>query len=105
MNSTLPAYNYQAIPARLRDIPHWILWRKEWLEDKQKWSKVPIQTNGYGASTVNPAHYATFDNALLAYNLGTGDGLGFCFTQPMVWCSLISTAQSGTSSGTRSCCR
>lgn len=79
-NNSVAGYTYQHIPAEMQAMPNWILWRKEWLEEKQKWSKVPIQTNGYGASTVNPAHYSSFTDALAALNTGVGDGLGFCFT-------------------------
>ena len=77
-NNVVP-YTYQQIPKLMQDIPHWILWRKEWLEEKQKWSKIPIQINGYGASVTNPAHYSSFADANTAYMLGTGDGIGFCF--------------------------
>lgn len=79
-DNTVVPYTYQHIPKVMQDIAHWILWRKEWLEEKQKWSKKPTQINGYGASVTNPAHYSTFDAAVTAYNLGMGDGIGFCFT-------------------------
>ena len=79
-DNTVVPYTYQHIPKVMQDIAHWILWRKEWLEEKQKWSKKPTQLNGYGASVTNPAHYATFADAVAAYQLGMGDGIGFCFT-------------------------
>ena len=78
-DNTAPQYTYQQTPKLLQDIPHWILWRKEWLEKKGKWSKIPTQVNGYPASVTNPSHYATFEEAVAAANMGVGDGIGFCF--------------------------
>ena len=73
-------FTYENIPAQLQSLSNWILWKRVWREEKQKWDKVPLQLDGRPASVTNRAHYAAFDTALLAYGLGAGDGLGFCFT-------------------------
>lgn len=80
MNGTPRRYTYETIPEELRAVHAWVLWRKVWREDKQKFDKVPTQINGYPASITNRAHFSAFAHALAAYQLGVGDGLGFCFT-------------------------
>jgi hypothetical protein len=46
-----------------------------------KMGKVPINpATGYGASTTNPAHWSSFDEALAVVDAGKGNGVGFVFT-------------------------
>lgn len=79
-NNKASGFTYQHIPDAMKQIPHWILFRLVWRPEKNKWDKVPTQASGQPASVTNPAHYSTFEDAQSAYMLGTGDGIGFCFT-------------------------
>lgn len=90
-------YTYDKVPDALRSIPAWVLWRKVWKEEKRKWDKVPTQINGYPASVTNRAHYATFEEARFAHQLGVGDGIGFCFTgdQDLVFVDLDNAIADG----------
>ena len=74
-------YTYEKIPEDLRARPHWVLWRKVWRDEKQKFDKIPTQVNGYPASITNPQHFSSFEAALFAYQLGVADGIGYCFTE------------------------
>jgi hypothetical protein len=74
------SYTYDKVPEALRRIPQWVGWKAVWLPEKQKYSKIPLQLNGYGASISNPAHFSTYDQAAMAHMLGQIDGIGFCFT-------------------------
>jgi hypothetical protein len=56
----------------------WVLWRYAWVEERQKWTKVPYSARtGHKASSTNPETWATFQAALRAYMAGGYDGLGF----------------------------
>ena len=76
----MDTYTYEKIPVEMQSVPQWVLWRKVWREAKQKFDKIPIQVNGFGASITNPQHFSTYQNALFAHQMGVGDGIGFCFT-------------------------
>lgn len=71
--------NLYAIPAELRALRQWILWR---YEDKgaKKPTKVPYSINGTLASVTDPSTWASFDEAFNALQFGSYDGLGFVFT-------------------------
>ena len=63
---------YANIPAELRLLKQWVLWRE---------GKVPFQLNGYPASVTNSAHWATFDECFNILQLGAPTlGIGFVFT-------------------------
>lgn len=76
----MPTYNFSAIPAELRELRQWCLWK---YEDKGsgKPTKVPYSYNGNLASVTNPASWCDFDTAFNVYNMGGYDGLGFIFTE------------------------
>ena len=44
----VPLPDGDALPALLRNCPHWIVWKAEQRDDKT--AKVPIGSNGYAAS-------------------------------------------------------
>jgi hypothetical protein len=72
------------IPALMRGLPRWGVWRYEWRAPKDgrpgKWTKVPY-TPGTGrhASTTKLETWGDFEAAWAAYEAGSWDGLGFVF--------------------------
>ena len=61
------------------------MWRYKLEKDKKdKWTKVPYQFNGWGASSTNRATWGTFPEALKRYNQGGYDGIGFVFHDGVV---------------------
>lgn len=71
---------FHALPAELKALSRWVLWRLE--ERDGKWTKVPLQaSNGAHASVTNPSHWTTFEAALATYEaLKTShnlSGIGF----------------------------
>ena len=78
------------LPVRPEGIPNepktqrrWVVWKLEWLEGKNgksgKWTKPPYIATATetGASSINPATWRSFDEALAAYEDGKCDGIGF----------------------------
>lgn len=71
--------NFNNIPEELRKINNWVLWKLE--SRKGKTTKIPYQTNGKMASSVNSDTWTTFDNALKIYNhRKIYSGIGFMFS-------------------------
>lgn len=68
------------IPQSLRQPRQWINWRYE-AGDDGKQDKIPYRPSGYKASTTNPKHWATFNEALAAHERGDFDGVGFVFSK------------------------
>jgi hypothetical protein len=58
----------------LTALPHWLVWR--WAQVKEKWTKVPYQTNGKHAKTDDATTWNSY-NAVTA-DLSKWDGIGFC---------------------------
>jgi putative DNA primase/helicase len=70
------------IPAELKVIDHWVVWRYFWLDDRQKWDKPPLQSHGGNlASSTNAKTWSTFDAAMAAYETRVVDGIGFVFAK------------------------
>lgn len=69
------------VPAELRALTQWVVWRYEDSENGAKPTKVPYspRTNHH-ASTTNPHTWATFDEARSALAHGGYSGVGFVFT-------------------------
>jgi hypothetical protein len=67
-----------AIPAELRELPQWVIWRYK--KRRGKLTKVPYQSAQpeRTASTADPATWATFE---LAKAVMDADGVGFVFTE------------------------
>jgi hypothetical protein len=59
--------------------PIWMLWKRELKPGKNKWTKVPYQARKpkYKARCNDPNTWASFTDALNAFNAGQGDGIGF----------------------------
>lgn len=66
------------IPLDLMSVPQWVCWKYKW--NGKKWTKPPIQPNGYNASVTNPKHYSEFPEVVAAYEKGGFDGIGFVLT-------------------------
>jgi len=70
----------RAIPAELRELRQWVLWRK--VIRKGKATKAPYQATAASsaASSTDPATWATFAEALAAWDGDQFGGIGFVFT-------------------------
>ncbi len=113
------------IPGELKRLVQWVAWQYRWNADRRDWSKVPVQaipilrdppTWRYAATT-KPSTWATFDEALRAYELnpprpGTNmptatyengglDGIGLCLTtnDPYVVIDLDKCLEDGALTG------
>jgi len=70
-----PAYlqpQFDRMPSELTTLKNWVLWAAVW--NGAKWTKRPIQTSGYGASTTNRKHWSLFDDVKRAYELAVKRG-------------------------------
>ncbi|MEX0418110.1 phage/plasmid primase, P4 family [Bacillus sp. C30] len=72
-------YNFNEIPAELKALPQWVLWRKESRNDKS--TKVPYQVTGEMAQANNRRTWSTFATAVKFYLEGDYDGIGFVFSR------------------------
>lgn len=72
-------YNFNEIPAELKALPQWILWKKE--ERGGKSTKVPYQITGEMAQANNRRTWSTFATAVKFYLEGDYDGIGFVFSR------------------------
>ncbi|CAG0976244.1 hypothetical protein GEOBC_01554 [Geobacteraceae bacterium] len=69
----------ESIPAELKAIPRWLLWR---LEDRNgKPSKMPYQADGRPAKVNDPTTWTDFNTALAAYLAGGWSGLGIALAE------------------------
>lgn len=74
------------IPADLQDLRQWVLWRYIWKVSpstgRAEWAKLPMQADGHAAKSNDPSTWATFKDALNAWDTARSsfDGLGFMFT-------------------------
>jgi putative DNA primase/helicase len=67
------------IPAELKDLPHWCVWKREIGDGKP--AKVPYQVTGEKAKSNDPRTWGMFTVALAAYqDLDTFAGV--CFMMP-----------------------
>ena len=78
--------NASNIPAELRDLPNWVLWRL--IDRDGKLAKVPFQVNGTPAKANAPETWTTFGNAFDAYCEGGYEGLGFEFSKDDPYCGI-----------------
>jgi putative DNA primase/helicase len=72
-------YDFNQIPDELKNTPQWIVWRSEEREGKK--TKVPYQVNGTMAQSNNKRSWSTFHTAVLAFNTGNYNGIGFMFSK------------------------
>lgn len=84
--------NAHSIPAELRDLKQWLLWKYE-TTDNGKPTKIPYQPNGRKANVTNVEDWCSFDEAFNATNFGGYDGIGFVLTRedPYVFIDLDDT--------------
>lgn len=69
------------VPLELRQLKQWVVWKREWDEDKKDWRKVPYNARtGTRASSTNPDDWSYFESALRSYRRRKDyNGLGFVF--------------------------
>lgn len=77
--------HYEKIPAALRELPQWVLWKTV---QRDRPTKVPYQPNGELAKANDPATWCTFDEAVAAYEAGGYDGIGFEFSADDEFCGI-----------------
>jgi putative DNA primase/helicase len=76
----------EAIPEQLKVLPQWVTWRYVWREDLHKHDKPPKQARtGRAASTTDPKTWATFADALSAYERRDLDGIGLVVIEENEW--------------------
>jgi predicted P-loop ATPase len=74
---------------QLKNYPIWLVWKKELVETpgseglkSQRFTKIPYQINGYKASSVNPSHWVTYEQARKAYESNKQfSGIGFVISR------------------------
>lgn len=69
---------FDNIPAELRAIDGWLLWRYERVDGR--YTKVPYSVHGGAGSSTDPTTWATFEQARAAYEAGGWDGVGLAHT-------------------------
>ncbi|HEY7184330.1 MAG TPA: hypothetical protein VIC84_23040, partial [Blastocatellia bacterium] len=81
---------FERIPPELRERPQWVIWR--YVPDGKKWTKVPFDPKTGGPAKSNdPATWASFESATLAYQQAYGtarayDGVGYVFAADDPYC-------------------
>ncbi|MGE7954643.1 DUF927 domain-containing protein [Lysinibacillus xylanilyticus] len=70
------------IPSELKQLKNWVLWKAEWDEKQDVFTKVPYRSNGIRkASSTNYRTWNTFDKVYEAYENGVGEGIGFVLSE------------------------
>lgn len=68
----------------LKKLPIWVNWAWEWRGSKRtgvgKWTKPPLRPVAplEHAKSDDPSTWSTYEQALVVYQLGLADGIGFC---------------------------
>jgi hypothetical protein len=71
---------FAKIPAELKSLPNWVLWRYSRPKSpKQKWRKVPFQPNARAANVADKSTWSMFEACCAAYARVGFDGTGFVF--------------------------
>lgn len=69
---------YNNIPVELVELAQWCVYRKEWVPERQKYTKIPYNPNtGYKAKSNDPTTWSDFDTAVEQSQFY--DGIGFFF--------------------------
>ena len=73
----------EQIPAELKALDQWLIWRYFYKPDLGYWDKPPLDANksGNAAKSTDPKTWATFEKALSSYQLGKFDGIGLALTE------------------------
>lgn len=70
---------FQGIPADLRNIPRWVMWRhveRTKPNGEKVWAKLPMTPGGRAASSTDEATWSTYDEVCDALILGEFSGIG-----------------------------
>ncbi|WP_275258474.1 phage/plasmid primase, P4 family [Staphylococcus aureus] len=74
--------NSLEIPDELIELPQWVLWRAEWNEKQQQYSKIPYSYAGYKANSTNSDTWTIFDAINSIYEQNDWyDGIGFVISE------------------------
>jgi archaellum biogenesis ATPase FlaH len=73
---------YELIPAELKAVPNWVMFRLEHRVNQLKPAKVPYQPSGDHAKANDPTTWNTFETCLQV--VGKFDGIGFEFAPPYI---------------------
>src|SRR5450755_3132703 len=74
--------NFEGIPKRLRDYPHFVVWKYAVIDDEIK--KPPLSPKtGRAASVRNPSTWGSLQEARAAYETGGFAGIGIVLTAEM----------------------
>jgi primase-polymerase (primpol)-like protein len=73
----------EQIPADLKALDQWLIWRYFWKADIGYWDKPPLDANksGNAGKSTDPKTWATFAKALSTHQLGNLDGIGIALTE------------------------
>jgi energy-coupling factor transporter ATP-binding protein EcfA2 len=79
---TAIAPDFACVPDELMQVKQWVLWRFDWNDQRGEWAKVPYQTSGRRASSVDPETWATYAIVMHAFETkrASFDGIGFVFS-------------------------
>lgn len=72
-------YNFNEIPAELRNLSQWILWKAE--KKGGRYTKIPYQVDGNEARSNDRRTWSTFATAAKFYTATNTDGIGFVFSR------------------------
>ena len=75
---------YPAVPAELKSLRQWVLWKKELRDGKP--TKVPYQVNGRKAQSNNPTTWTDYRTVVVHQH--RFDGIGFVFTPDDPFCGI-----------------
>lgn len=76
---------YEQVPDELKRLPRWGLFKKEWVEARQRFTKIPIDPHtGKGGKSNDESTWTTFESALEAGPRFKASGLAFYFKPPYV---------------------
>lgn len=96
------------VPAELRALPYWVVWRSDYVPSRDDWAKVPYDPRSKGkADTTDSATWGTYDQALRCYNNSIlrhkitpahqpFNGIGFVFQGDYVGVDLDKCINNGT---------
>jgi primase-polymerase (primpol)-like protein len=86
----MTTFDFSAVPADLRELNQWVIWRYEDVTNKKKETKrtkVPYNAkSGSKASSTNHKTWCDFETARAALERGVCDGIGFVVTSA---CSIV----------------
>jgi hypothetical protein len=64
--------DFDRMPPELKSLKNWLLWAP--VRVGTKWTKRPVQISDYGASSTEPRHWSSFDDAKQAYERAVARG-------------------------------